>query len=217
MNQPLRRPSMIFGQRRFGLALVARDLLDRRALGGDLALPAPRRARGTSGLVKATWTATSCASSSVPPSSDDRDGVDATTGLVVHVGVDDLAVLRLEAHDAADRDVLLERRAGAARSRRLNASTARLAVGRRRARRSRRRARRTPRTWRRSPSRSASRRSRRRCRRAPRRPRPRPASRSARLAAEAIPCTRSHLIASSMLPSLASRARLASAMPTPVA
>ncbi len=47
------------GQRRFGLALVARDLFDRGALGVDLGLRARPRESGTSGLVKATCTAIS--------------------------------------------------------------------------------------------------------------------------------------------------------------
>src|ERR1035437_1486606 len=46
---------------------------------------------------------------------------------------------------------------------------------------------------------------------------PSPASRSARLAAEARPCTRNHWVAASMSPFEASRAFFASIMPTPVA
>ena len=65
MNQPLSRPSTIFGDRLLGLALVAGDGLERRALLVD------HVGSGTSsrvryfGLAKAMCTATSWASSGV--------------------------------------------------------------------------------------------------------------------------------------------------------
>ncbi len=103
---------------------------------------------------------------------DDDDAVDATTGLLVHVGVDDFAVAGFEPVDPTDRDVLFQRREHLL-DLLVELRGPRRRPRRRRAPRSRRPARRTPRTWRRSRSHSASRPWPRRCRRAPRRRRPR--------------------------------------------
>ena len=90
------------GQRRFGLALVAADRLERGALGGlDVVGRTSSRLRYV-GRAKAMCTATSWASSGVPPAISTSTRVDAAAALEVQVGVEDVAVGGLEAHDLAE-------------------------------------------------------------------------------------------------------------------
>ena len=99
---------MILGMRLVGLALVAGDGLEGGALVGDHVrrhVVAPQVLRPGEGDVHGDVVRQLGAAAGHL----DEHGVDAASALDVHVAVEDVAVGRLDAHDVAELDLLLER------------------------------------------------------------------------------------------------------------